>query len=127
MDPNEWNHHLEGITEGDDGKKQYVRAEKDSGLANCYNFTIFNEDHTIGNLLTQELLNEDRVLFAGYRIQHPMTDLIIVRVNVQDTIRRPADLVSNTIKNLSDHLNILKNDFERQVEKREKKKQETRY
>lgn len=127
MDPNEWNHHLEGITEGEDGKKQYVRAERDSGLANCYNFTIFKEDHTIGNLLTQELLNEERVLFAGYRIQHPMTDLIIVRVNVSDNIRSPADLVSSTINNLRDHLSYLKEDFEKQVEKKMKKSQDSRY
>ena len=127
MDPNEWNHHLEGITEGEDGKKQYVRAERDSGLANCYNFTIFKEDDTIGNLLTQELLNEERVLFAGYRIQHPMTDLIIVRVNVSDNIRSPADLVSSTINNLRDHLSYLKEDFEKQVEKKMKKSQDSRY
>jgi DNA-directed RNA polymerase subunit L len=44
-----------------------VIAEKDGGVNNCWQFTIHHEDHTLGNLITQSLLEEDRVLFAGYR------------------------------------------------------------
>lgn len=120
MDPSEWNHHLEGITDADDGAP-LVRAEKDAGFSNCYNFTIFKEDHTLGNLLTQELLNEERVVFAGYRIQHPMTDLIIVRVNVSEPVDHPIDLVASPIRNIINNLGLLKTEFDRQVKNYKKK------
>ena len=128
MNPNEWNHHLEEFSPGEDGNIQYVRAEADPGVSNCYNFTIFKEDHTIGNLLTQELLNEDRVLFAGYRIQHPLTDLIIVRVNTSDKINNPEDLVSTTIKNIQSHITLLQTSFKNQVQNRlAKNSEKSRY
>ena len=93
-----------------------VKAEKDPGISNCYTFTILKEDHTIGNLLTQELLKEPRVLFAGYRIVHPMSDLIIMRVNVSDTIQGPDELVEGTIRNLQNQFRALEQDFSRQVD-----------
>lgn len=34
-------------------------------------FKIQKEDHTLGNLVTQSLLRDHRVIFAGYRIPHP--------------------------------------------------------
>jgi DNA-directed RNA polymerase II subunit RPB11 len=99
-----------------DGRQAAVTAEKDpGGVSNCYQFTIQNEDHTLGNLLTQKLLDEDRVLFAGYRIHHPMDDWIYVRVNVSDDIQRPADLVQQTIQTLTQEIDILSDQFAKAV------------
>lgn len=92
-----------------------VKAEKDDGVSNCYRFTIDREDHTVGNLLTEQLLTEERVLFAGYRIHHPLDDWIYIRVDVSDAIEHPADLVKDTVKQLQDDISALRGDFERQI------------
>ena len=43
----------------------------DDRINNCGVFKIQKEDHTLGNLVTQSLLRDHRVIFAGYRIPHP--------------------------------------------------------
>lgn len=105
-------------TSTDVGTSSKVTAQSDGGLSNCYQFTIQHEDHTLGNLLTQQLLEERRVLFAGYRIHHPLNDWIYIRVNVSDTIERPSDLVRGTIDKLQHDIETLRVSFDRQVEKR---------
>lgn len=100
---------------GDFGSANKVTAQRDEGVSNCYMFTIQREDHTLGNLLTQELLEERRVLFAGYRIHHPLNDFIYVRVNVSDTIEKPKCLVEVTIEKLQGDIEKLSRDFSRQV------------
>ena len=99
-----------------------VTAEKDSGVSNCYQFTIQHEDHTLGNLLTQHLLAEDHVLFAGYRIHHPLDDWIYVRVNVSETIKSPEDLVSGTIERLQSDIDRLQTAFKNEIDRMKTKR-----
>ena len=44
------------------------------------NFTIIKEDHTIGNLLKSGLLQHDDIHFAGYRMPHPLENLLELKV-----------------------------------------------
>jgi DNA-directed RNA polymerase II subunit RPB11 len=103
----------------EDGPARPVIAEKDGGVNNCYQFIIQHEDHTLGNMLTQRLLEEDRVLFAGYRIQHPMDDFILVRIHVDDkTVTRPADLIQSTVQAMVSELSDLHTQFLRDATKK---------
>jgi DNA-directed RNA polymerase II subunit RPB11 len=103
----------------EDGAERPVIAEKHDGVNNCYQFTIQHEDHTLGNMLTQRLLDEDRVLFAGYRIHHPMDDLIYIRVHVADqSVTRPAEVVQQTIQVMASELTDLHARFFQDVKKR---------
>merc|ERR1719161_3463381 len=43
-------------------------------------YILRSEDHTIGNLIRSRLLKDDHVLFAGYRIIHPMKRDLLVRI-----------------------------------------------
>jgi DNA-directed RNA polymerase II subunit RPB11 len=104
--------HVDGASHG------FVTAEKDGGVINCYQFTIHKEDHTLGNLLIEKLLEEERVLFAGYRIHHPMDDWIYMRVNVSDEIVRPSDLVKQTVVGLTSEIRLLAEEFELEVERK---------
>jgi DNA-directed RNA polymerase subunit L len=71
------------------------------------------------NLLTQRLLDEDRVLFAGYRTHHPMDDWIYIRVHVADKpVSRPAELVQQTISCLTTEIGELYVRFQAQVNTR---------
>ena len=91
-----------------------VEIKKDTHDDNSYLFTIYHEDHTIGNLLTSQLLTEDRVLFAGYRIEHPLQDLIKMRVTISQShvIDNPGDMLKNAIGELCDNLEMLDREFQ---------------
>jgi len=54
-----------------DGEKKITR-EQDTKVPNAAIFTINKEDHTIGNMVRQQLLKDPNVLFAGYKNPHPL-------------------------------------------------------
>lgn len=57
-----------------------VAYSKDSKLNNAGTLVFQREDHTIGNLLRVQLLEDEDVIFAGYKIPHPLQYQMIVRV-----------------------------------------------
>merc|ERR1712190_537144 len=57
-----------------------VTVRDDAKLPNCGVFTILCEDHTIGNLIRCKLHEDKHVIFAGYRITHPMKYDISLRI-----------------------------------------------
>lgn len=46
--------------------------------------TINKEDHTLGNLLVTQLLQDPLVIFAAYKIPHPLFATFSVRLSVED-------------------------------------------
>jgi DNA-directed RNA polymerase II subunit RPB11 len=106
---------------GDDvSEPNLVIAEKDPGLNNCWQFRIEHEDHTLGNMLCQKLLEEERVLFAGYRIHHPLDDWILLRVQVEDNITKPSELVNTAITNLVAEIDRLSIQFGKELNRHAK-------
>ena len=61
-------------------KKERVIYEKSTKIADFATITIHEEDHTLGNIIRQQLLRDKRVRFAGYRRPHPLFDLLEVKV-----------------------------------------------
>ncbi|KAJ1884950.1 DNA-directed RNA polymerase II core subunit, partial [Kickxella alabastrina] len=53
---------------------------KDSKMANCLQFNIQREDHTIANILRYRLLNHPHVLFVAYRVPHPLEYYVELKV-----------------------------------------------
>ena len=88
-----------------------VEAHKEEKVENCYTFTVLNEDHTLGNMLTDQLLSESRIRYAGYRIEHPTKDLIKIRVQSQTQISQPYELVEPAINDLITKLSSLSASF----------------
>ncbi|PWA79743.1 DNA-directed RNA polymerase, RBP11-like protein [Artemisia annua] len=56
-----------------------VAYERDTKIINAASFTIEREDHTIGNIVRMQLHRDGNVLFAGYKLPHPLQYKIIVR------------------------------------------------
>jgi DNA-directed RNA polymerase II subunit RPB11 len=52
---------------------------KDGKLANAYTLVLHHEDHTVGNLLRCQLHRDRDVVFAGYRIPHPLEYKMLVK------------------------------------------------
>ncbi|KAF3645697.1 DNA-directed RNA polymerases II, IV and V subunit 11 [Capsicum annuum] len=58
-----------------------VSYERDTKIMNAATFTVEREDHTIGNIVRMQLHRDDTVLFAGYKLPHPLQYKILLRVS----------------------------------------------
>ncbi|RYR69424.1 hypothetical protein Ahy_A03g015966 isoform D [Arachis hypogaea] len=71
-----------------------VSYERDTKIINAASFTIEREEHTIGNIIRMQLHRDENVLFAGYKLPHPLQYKIIVRVGFQSSIFFPSKLLA---------------------------------
>ncbi|KAG0437315.1 DNA-directed RNA polymerase subunit L [Dictyocoela muelleri] len=67
---------------------------------------IFKENHTIGNLLSDFLLKDKRCTFSSYKMPHPLTDEIMLRISTDGSIK-PKNLLSEVIDKISFEINSL--------------------
>ncbi|KAB5541114.1 hypothetical protein DKX38_014088 [Salix brachista] len=82
-----------------------VSYERDTKIINAASFTVEREDHTIGNILRID----DNVLFAGYKLPHPLKYKIIIHTTSQSS---PMQAYNQAINDLDKELDHLKNAFE---------------
>ena len=85
------------------------------GVPNCVTFTFTKEDHTLGNLLRSQLLKDPKVLFAGYKIPHPLFPTFELRVQTTDETNPRAAVVKASQELIKD-LTIFRNNFTREWE-----------
>ncbi|CAF1151083.1 unnamed protein product [Adineta steineri] len=89
-----------------DGEKKII-VEKDTKVPNAVVFTIAKEDHTLANMLRAQLLKDPQVIFAGYKIPHPLENKVILRVQTSGHEYSPINAMENAIKDLIFEINIL--------------------
>ncbi|KAJ1647062.1 DNA-directed RNA polymerase II core subunit [Coemansia erecta] len=91
-----------------------IEILKDAKMANCLQFNIQKEDHTIANILRYRLLKHPQVLFAAYRVPHPLE--YYVELKVQTTARTtPIEVVMEAIQSLMLEYGNIRNAFEREL------------
>uniref|UniRef100_A0A646QF54 DNA-directed RNA polymerase II subunit RPB11 n=1 Tax=Hemiscolopendra marginata TaxID=943146 RepID=A0A646QF54_9MYRI len=100
-----------------DGEKKII-IEKDTKVPNAAIFTVNKEDHTLGNMIRYQLLKDPNVLFAGYKVPHPLEHKIIIRVQTTADYS-PQEAFTNAITDLISELSLLEERFKEAV--REKK------
>ncbi|XP_010932494.1 DNA-directed RNA polymerases II, IV and V subunit 11 isoform X1 [Elaeis guineensis] len=88
-----------------------VSYERDTKIVNAASFTIEREDHTIGNILRMQLHRDPNVLFAGYKLPHPLQYKIVVRIHTTSQ-SSPTQAYSQAIEDLDKELLHLKKAFE---------------
>ncbi|EEF44619.1 DNA-directed RNA polymerase II 13.6 kD polypeptide, putative [Ricinus communis] len=88
-----------------------VSYERDTKIINAASFTVEREDHTIGNILRMQLHRDENVLFAGYRLPHPLQYKIIVRIHTTSQ-SSPMQAYNQAINDLDKELDHLKSAFE---------------
>ncbi len=88
-------------------------------MINSATYRIELEDHTIGDLLRIYLLKNKDVKFAGYRVPHPLDD--ILEIKVQTTVEDTNNVVRETIKGLDKELWELEKDFDKVLIEKEKR------
>ncbi|KAK4402339.1 DNA-directed RNA polymerases II, IV and V subunit [Sesamum angolense] len=88
-----------------------VSYERDTKIINAASFTIEREDHTIGNILRMQLHRDENVLFAGYKLPHPLQYKILLRIHTTSQ-SSPMQAYNQAINDLDKELDHLKNEFE---------------
>lgn len=96
-----------------DGEKKIV-IQKDTKVPNAAHFIINKEDHTLGNLLRAQLLKDPKVLFAGYKVPHPLEYKFVLRVQTTEGYM-PQEALSTAITDLISELNLLEEQFKEAV------------
>uniref|UniRef100_A0A8C5QC63 RNA polymerase II subunit J2 n=1 Tax=Leptobrachium leishanense TaxID=445787 RepID=A0A8C5QC63_9ANUR len=92
-----------------EGEKK-ITITKDTKVPNACLFTINKEDHTIGNIIKSQLLKDPQVLFAGYKVPHPLEHKIIIRVQTTPDYS-PQEAFTNAITDLISELSLLEERF----------------
>ncbi|GJJ15072.1 hypothetical protein Clacol_009347 [Clathrus columnatus] len=69
----------------DDGEKG-VEVIEDTKIPNAATFKIIKQDHTLGNMLRSQLLAMPSILFAGYKVPHPLEPYFILKIQTDGSI-----------------------------------------
>lgn len=86
---------------------------------NAGTFKIEREDHTIGNLLRMQLMQDKNVIFVGYKNPHPLEHHILLKVQTSPKPTGgtkvpylPVDALANAVKDLVGEVAILSENLE---------------
>lgn len=79
-------------------------------MPNAALIRIEREDHTLANLLRAQLLKDERVIFAAYKVEHPLFANFILRIQTEDDYS-PKDALKNACSGLISELDVIKTKF----------------
>jgi len=98
---------------GDDEK--VVTFVPETRVPNAALFTFNKEDHTLGNLLRARLIKSPDILFAAYKIPHPLFATFELRVQTNGDIT-PKDAVVRACTEIISDLGKLDQEFTKEWE-----------
>ncbi|EAW11800.1 DNA-directed RNA polymerase II core subunit RPB11 [Aspergillus clavatus NRRL 1] len=97
--------------------EEKVEVQTDTRIPSTAIFTFNKEDHTLGNLLRSRLLQSPHVLFAGYKIPHPLVPKFELRIQTDGEVT-PKDALLAACHDLVKDLGILSREFTKEFELR---------
>ena len=97
------------------GKQQRVQYEKSTKIENFATIMVTDEDHTLGNVVRQQLLKDHRVRFAGYRRPHPLFDEVEIKVQSNGEVE-PWKLVEDSCLNVVHQIDAIDASFRQALE-----------
>ncbi|MEM2237074.1 MAG: RpoL/Rpb11 RNA polymerase subunit family protein [Candidatus Caldarchaeum sp.] len=69
---------------------------------------VVGEDQSLVGLLTETINEQNGVLYAGYRIEHPLTGIITMSVKVDPEKTTPREAIKKAFKELHELVDRLK-------------------
>lgn len=105
-----------------------IIKELDTKVPNAAIFTVNKEDHTLGNMIRKwvlwpfnrrfnfnalfcsQLLKDPKVLFAGYKVPHPLEHKFVIRIQTTSNYS-PEDAFSSAITDLMSELSLFEERF----------------
>ncbi|KAF2221597.1 DNA-directed RNA polymerase [Elsinoe ampelina] len=97
-----------------EGEKK-VTFQTETRVPNATLFTFRKEDHTLANLLRARLLTSPKVLFAAYKVPHPLFANFELRVQTDGSIS-PKDAVVQACADIVQDLQRLDQNFDTEWE-----------
>jgi DNA-directed RNA polymerase II subunit RPB11 len=94
--------------------EQKVYYATDTKIADAGTFRFMKEDHTLGNILRHSLLRDERVLFAGYRMPHPLDFSVRLKIKTRPT-SDPATVLMDAIDSISTEIESMRDQLTRQL------------
>ncbi|XP_014254851.1 DNA-directed RNA polymerase II subunit RPB11 [Cimex lectularius] len=102
-----------------DGEQKIVRVT-DTKVPNAALFTINKEDHTLGNMIRNQLLKDPKVLFAGYKVPHPLDPKFVIRIQTTND-ETPQNALKNAIADLIAELSLFEERFKEAIKDRKER------
>lgn len=96
--------------------EQKLSWKPDEKQTNAGVFQVYLEDHTLGNLVRMQLLRDEQVQFAGYKIPHPLEHRMEIRVQTASGTT-PNDATRRATQGLVSEIDRLKKGWESALEK----------
>ncbi|CCG22810.1 Rpb11 RNA polymerase II subunit [Candida orthopsilosis Co 90-125] len=90
-----------------------IKITPDSKVPNAAIVKIEREDHTLANLLRAQLLKDDRVIFAAYKVEHPLFANFVLRIQTEDNYS-PKEALKNACNALIAELRDISNKFQKE-------------
>ncbi|CAE7201680.1 hypothetical protein HRS9139_06796 [Pyrenophora teres f. teres] len=94
-----------------DEGQQKVEEKAETRVPNTAVFTFNKEDHTLGNLLSARLQKNPAILFAAYKVPHPLFATFELRVQTDGSIT-PKEAVIRTCTEVITELSKLNDSFQ---------------
>ena len=104
----------------EDDSVQKVTITPDTKVPNAATLVIEREDHTLGNILRMQMLEDKEVTFSGYRVQHPLEPAIQVKVQTRSENPGPVKAVEDSLGHLLKELGTIEKAFKNELELRVK-------
>ena len=97
------------IIENINNDTDFITVNRSKSIMRAFDVLIKNENHTIGNLISDELQNTDSQLiqYASYKMPHPLEKVLILRVKINSETENLKQLKDETIKTIKDVLKRL--------------------
>jgi len=92
-------------------KLEFKRDEK---LQHAGTITLQNEDHTVGNLVRMQLHDDETVVFAGYRVPHPLESRMLIMVQTTGQ-KSPIQAVEHALDDLRSEFGTIASAFDEEV------------
>lgn len=87
-----------------------IKITPDNKVPNAAIIKIEREDHTLANLLRAQLLKDDKVIFAAYKVEHPLFANFLLRIQTQENYT-PREALKNACLGILSELEIIKTRF----------------
>ena len=77
-----------------------VSVVDDSRIPSTSTITLNRQDHTVTNLLSNEIRKNENVIFSGYRVPHPLVPKAEIRVQTKPNTQTPKDVLKDAATKL---------------------------
>ncbi|KAF8332782.1 DNA-directed RNA polymerase [Cantharellus anzutake] len=101
-----------------DGEKFKIRDSGDTKIPNAATFRINKQDHTMANMIRSQLLRGASVLFAGYKVPHPLEPYFILKVQTDGSIS-PSQALQEACQQVIALIADLQQKFNKEFEMKE--------